>query len=104
MAAGGGLSGLTDDFILKANGTTAAEISAIKDDGGGVIEFGTVTGNRHEQLFATPTGTHQHTWPAVTGNVAQTTGTLTERQSDAVRCQRASYRCAFIYGNGARPN
>lgn len=76
VAAGGGLTGLTDDFILKANGTTAAEISSIKDPGGGVVEFGTVTGNRHEQLFTSPTGTHQHTWPAVTGDVAQTTSTL----------------------------
>jgi hypothetical protein len=76
-SGGSGLSGLTDDCLLKANGTTAAECSGAFDNGSGNYSWGTVSGNRHELLWASPTGTHQHTWPAATGDVAQTTSTLT---------------------------
>ncbi len=68
--AGGGLSGLTDDFILKANGTTAAEISTIKDDGAGNISYGTVSGNRHEFVFTAATAVRTITFPNESGTLA----------------------------------
>jgi len=68
--SGGGLSGLTDDFILKANGTTAAEISTIKDDGAGNISYGTVSGNRHEFTFTAATAVRTITFPNESGTLA----------------------------------
>jgi len=68
--SGGGLSGLTDDFILKANGTMAAEISTIKDDGAGNISYGTVSGNRHEFTFTAATAVRTFTFPNESGTLA----------------------------------
>lgn len=71
------LSGLTANCIVKGTSTTTVGCSSITDDGSGNYSYGTVTGNRHEELLTAPTGVRQHTWPDVSGNVAQTTGALT---------------------------
>ena len=55
---------------LKANGTTAAEISTIKDDGAGNISYGTVSGNRHEFTFTAATAVRTITFPNESGTVA----------------------------------
>ena len=66
----------TNNCLAKeGTGTTDATCSSITDDGAGVVTIGNIAGGSyHAETFATPTAVHTHTWPAVTGNVAQTTG------------------------------
>jgi hypothetical protein len=75
-SGGAGLSGLTNNRVLKASGATAAVDSSCLDTGTS-IDCGDLTGNYHQEDFATPTAApHVHTWPAATGTIAQTTGAL----------------------------
>lgn len=76
-SGGAGLSGLTNNQILKASGSTNAQNSSCIDSGTS-IDCGDITGNYHQESFETPTAApHIHTWPAATGTIAQTTGALT---------------------------
>ena len=67
---GTGLSGLTDDCFLKANGTTAAECSAAFDNGAGTYSYGTVSGNRYEFSYTAPTAVRSIVWADESGTPA----------------------------------
>jgi hypothetical protein len=70
----GTLSGLTNNRILKALGSTDAIDSNCLDTGTS-IDCGDVSGNHHRETFTTPTAApHDHNWPAVSGDIAHTTG------------------------------
>src|SRR5678815_5602897 len=68
--AGSTLSGLTDDCFLKANGTTAAECSSAFDNGAGTYSYGTVSGNRYEFTYTTPTAVRSIVWGDESGTPA----------------------------------
>jgi hypothetical protein len=67
---GTGLSGLTDDCFLKANGTTAAECSSAFDNGTGTYSYGTVSGNRYEFTYTAPTAVRTILWGDESGTPA----------------------------------
>ncbi len=67
---GGALSGLTDDCIIKADGTTNAECSSGSDDGAGTISWGVVSGNRHRFVPDTPTAVRSHGLPDASGKAS----------------------------------
>lgn len=75
-AGGGGLSGLSTNRILKAAGSTSA-IDGSCVDTGTSIDCGDLTGNYHRETFSAPTAApHDHNWPAVSGDIAHTTGAV----------------------------
>jgi hypothetical protein len=65
---GGGLSGLTDDCILRANGTSNAECSIVFEVAG-ELRIGTVSGNRVNWVFPAWTGIRTYNWPDEDGIV-----------------------------------
>ncbi len=67
--AGGALSGLTDEFILKANGASGAQDSSIKDDGTGNICIGNCAGNHHRLIPDTATAVRSHGLPDASGKI-----------------------------------
>lgn len=68
----------TDCLAKEGTGTSDATCSSITDDGAGTITVGNISGGSyHTETYTAPTAIHTHTWPAATGTVAQTTGSLT---------------------------
>jgi hypothetical protein len=77
--AASGISGslaTTNCLALEAT-SSSVECSSIVDDLAGNVSVGTVGADYHQFTFSAPTGGIVHTWPAVTGSVAQTTGAVT---------------------------
>jgi hypothetical protein len=76
-SGGAGLAGLNNNRILKASGSTNAIDSSCLDTGTS-LDCGDLSGNYHSEVFSAATAApNTHTWPAVTGTVAHTTGALT---------------------------
>jgi hypothetical protein len=77
--AASGISGslATTNCLAMEATSSSVECSSIVDDLAGNVSVGTVGADYHQFTFSAPTGGIVHTWPAVTGTVAQTTGSLT---------------------------
>jgi hypothetical protein len=77
--AAAGISGslATTNCLAMEATSSSVECSSIVDDLAGNVSVGTVGADYHQFTFSAPTGGIVHTWPAVTGTVAQTTGSLT---------------------------
>jgi hypothetical protein len=74
-----GISGTlsTTNCLAMELTSGSVECSSIVDDGAGTVSVGTIGADYHQWTFSAPTGGIVHTVPAVTGTVAQTTGSLT---------------------------
>jgi hypothetical protein len=66
----------TNCVAKEGTGPTNVTCSQIVDDGAGTISYYDVSGNRHENSYITATGTRTHTFPDLSGTIAQTTGSL----------------------------
>ncbi len=77
--AAAGVSGslATTNCLAMELTSSSVECSSIVDDAAGNVSVGTIGADYHQFTFSAPTGGIVHTWPAVTGTVAQTTGSLT---------------------------